>query len=272
MGTGSAATCRSHACDCICLKMGYPNCEGKERDTAIISPGDSLKYQKKHSYDRELTIPERVILTYLPASVDYLLSLEDGRRTHYITYGLSLLTDGTKGINLTGIGATTASMAMEELIALGSRKFINVGLAGSLQSNLQTGDIVVCDSAIRDEGVSHHYLEPGKLIRTSQLLTEQLKQALVLAKIDFSEGIIWTIATPYRETTRELELYQKEGVLAVELETAALAAVAQYRGVEFASVMVVSDLLASGFWVPKFHEDIVLQRLNSLHRIALSVL
>lgn len=252
--------------------MGYPNCEGKQDYAAITSPADFLKYQEEYGHPRESIIPERVILTYLPDPIDHLLSLEDGRRYHSVSYGLSLLGDGTKGINLTGIGATMASMAMEELIASGTKRFINVGLAGSLQGNLQTGDIVVCNSAIRDEGVSHHYLEAAKFVNTSESITEQLKQSLTLAKKDFSEGIIWTIATPYRETTRELELYQKEGVLAVDLETAALAAVARYRGVEFASVFVVSDLLADGLWVPKFHEEIVSQRLNSLHRVALSIL
>lgn len=252
--------------------MGYPNCEGKQDDAAIISPADLLKYQREHRCLRASIVPEGVIITYLPDPVDHLLSLEDGRRYHSVSYGLSLLGDGTKGINLTGIGATMASMALEELIASGSKRFINVGLAGSLQGNLQTGDIVVCNSAIRDEGVSHHYLKPAKFVETSQSFTAQLKQALVLAKADFSEGTIWTIATPYRETIRELEIYQKEGVLAVDLEIAALAAVARYRGVEFASVFVVSDLLADGLWVPKFHEEIVSQRSNSLHRVALSIL
>ena len=46
---------------------------------------------------------------------------------------------------------------MEELVALGCRRFVSIGTAGSLQPDLAVGDLLVCDRAIRDEGTSYHY-------------------------------------------------------------------------------------------------------------------
>ena len=62
-----------------------------------------------------------------------------------------------------GIGAPAATAALEELAALGTSAVVSVGTAGSLQRDLKPGDLVLCEAAIRDEGVSHHYLPPGRL-------------------------------------------------------------------------------------------------------------
>ena len=73
----------------------------------------------------------------------------------------------------------------------------------------------------------------------------------------FRRGATWTIDTPYRETVEEVRHYRREGVLTVEMEAAALFAVAAVRGVEAASVFVLSDLLGETEWTPEFGADLL---------------
>jgi len=53
-----------------------------------------------------------------------------------------------------GIGAPAATTAVEELAALGTSAVVSVGTAGTLQRDLKPGDLVLCEAAVRDEGVS----------------------------------------------------------------------------------------------------------------------
>jgi uridine phosphorylase len=73
-----------------------------------------------------------------------------------------------------GIGAPVAAMVLEELVALGTREFVSIGIAGCLQPRCQFGAAVVCAGAIRDEGVSHHYLPAEKFAWPSDELTARL--------------------------------------------------------------------------------------------------
>ena len=96
-------------------------------------------------------------------------------------------------------------MLLEILIELGVKRFINVGIAGGLQKTSHIGDVVVCTSAIRDEGVSYHYLEdPSAPALPSENLTAALKQTLnmmVYATLRDQHG------QPMRSSEKQLEKF-----------------------------------------------------------------
>lgn len=248
--------------------MSHP--DHGEGNSLIITPEAMLAYRKETG-DHTESAPKRIILTYQPYGVEHLLLLTRGRGRHFFQYGLNRL-DNEKGIYLCNVGPTAASMAMDELVASGARTFINIGLAGGLQNDLEIGDIVVCNSTIGDDGVSRKYWKSDGSIETSKFLTSRLKQKLTETGINFLEGPTWTTSTPYREMAREVEMYRDQGVLTVELEAAALAAVAKLKRVQLASAFVVADLVTNRGWKPEFHTDIVRNRLNALHEIAYSIL
>jgi uridine phosphorylase len=171
-----------------------------------------------------------------------------------------------------GIGAPAAAAALEELAAMGTSAFVSVGTAGSLQSDVNIGDLVLCEAAIRDEGVSHHYLPPAKLATAQASMTAALAAALRRAGVPFRAGSSWTIDTPYRETVAEVRRYQAEGVLCVEMEAAALFAVAEVRGLQVSSAFAISDSLADLVWNPQFHGPPVQAGLITLFEAAVSAL
>ncbi|MFC1976315.1 phosphorylase, partial [Chloroflexota bacterium] len=61
-----------------------------------------------------------------------------------------------------GVGAPLAAGILEEVIALGGRKFIACGGAGVLDRDIAVGHLIVSTAAIRDEGTSYHYLPPSR--------------------------------------------------------------------------------------------------------------
>ena len=61
-----------------------------------------------------------------------------------------------------GVGAPLAGGFLDELIALGCRRFIACGGAGGLNRDLVVGHVIVPTAAVRDEGTSYHYLPPSR--------------------------------------------------------------------------------------------------------------
>ena len=164
-------------------------------------------------------------------------------------------------------------MILELLIELGVKRFINVGIAGGLQKNARIGDVVVCTSAIRDEGVSYHYLEdPSAPALPSENLTDALMQTFEANGIRYTQGPTWTTDAFFRETIGEIQHYQQEGVVTVEMEAAALFAISTLRGVDMASGFVISDLVADLVWHPQILAQKTHERLFRLYQAARATL
>lgn len=153
-------------------------------------------------------------------------------------------------------GAPHAVMGLEKIIALGARRLWVLGWCGSLQSSLRVGDLVIPTSAIPEEGTSLHYPTPPGVRRTDQELNLALQEALRRNGQTSRMGEVWTTDAPYRETLSKVKSYQDQGVLAVEMEMSALMAVAAYRRVRLAGLLVVSDELFSLTWHAGFRDPV----------------
>jgi uridine phosphorylase len=255
----------------------YPNFAGKHAEEAIFGPADFAAYLRRTGALDGYRPPAGVVLCYQRSLYDYVLRAEGlqapARRAPLLRVLPLPSTGGRIGLlGQFGIGAPAAAAAVEDLAAMGTPAFVSVGSAGSLQPDLNVGSLVLCESAIRDEGVSHHYLPAGKLATATQGLTAALASGLQRAGATFRAGTSWTIDTPYRETVAEARQYQAEGVLCVEMEAAALFAVAEVRGLRMASAFVISDSLADLVWNPRFHEPEVETGLVTLYQAALAAL
>ena len=256
---------------------GYPNFAGKHAGEAIFTPADFVAYLRRVGALAAGPGPPGAVLCYQRSLYRHVLQLEGlnppGR--HGARHGILPLpsTGGRVGLlGQFGIGAPAAAAALEELAATGTSAFVSVGTAGSLQRDLRIGDLVLCEAAIRDEGVSHHYLPAARLARATTAMTAAMAEAMQHAGVPFRAGTSWTIDTPYRETVAEARHYQAEGVLCVEMEAAALFAVAQVRGLSVASAFAISDSLAELAWNPQFHAPGVEAGLITLYEAALSAL
>jgi uridine phosphorylase len=152
-------------------------------------------------------------------------------------------------------GAPSAAMTLEELIAFGVEEAICWGYCGSLQEDIGVGEVVLPSSAIREEGTSYHYLPEGTEASPDPQLQKRLSASLAGEGLGCHRGRIWTTDAPYRETGEKVRRYRQAGVLAVDMEMAALFAVAQVRGVALGSALLVSDHVSEERWTPGFRTE-----------------
>lgn len=147
-----------------------------------------------------------------------------------------------------GIGAPLAAGLLEEVIALGARTFIACGGAGSLDPAVSLGHIIVPYAAIRDEGTSYHYLPPSREVVANPTAVAALEQVLQQHNYPYQLAKTWTTDAIYRETPAKIALRRAEGCLTVEMEAAALFAVAQFRNVTLAQLLYGGDDLSGNEW------------------------
>lgn len=240
-------------------------------DEPVFAPEDFVEYEaRRRGVDkRHFRTPSRLVLLYHRRPLDYTCRALNGRAVDWL-YGESRplwvgsMNGKEIGVFRMSVGAPAAAAMLEELIACGAEHVFEVGVAGGLQPSLEPGDIVVVTEAVRDEGTSMHYFEPEVRLRSSPELTNLLIRHLDLRGIRHVAGPVWTTDGVYRETKRKLEKFRGQGVMAVNMETSALFAVAKYRNIQIASAQAISDVLSPEGWKPAFGHEKVSSSLRKL--------
>lgn len=147
-----------------------------------------------------------------------------------------------------GLGAPLAAAFLEELLDYGATTVVACGGCGALDPELPLGHVVVVDEAVRDEGTSYHYLPAARTIRADPVAVRALEAALEADRVAYATGKTWTTDAPYRETRAKVARRRAEGCLTVEMEAAALLAVAEFRGARFGQLLYAGDSLAGDEW------------------------
>jgi uridine phosphorylase len=157
---------------------------------------------------------------------------------------------GERGIAVyhPGVGSPLAAIFLEEIIQTGCRIFVAVGGAGGLVPKLTVGHVVVPTAAVRDEGTSYHYLPGGREVEPTPRVVAAIEKVLQAHQVPFVTGKVWTTDAPYRETRGKIERRVAEGCLAVDMEAAALFAVARFRDAEFGQMLAAADDLSQEQW------------------------
>ncbi len=148
------------------------------------------------------------------------------------------------------VGAPMAALCLESLIALGAESIIVYSWCGSLQRQLKSGELFMPLAAVSEEGTSRHY--PCREEERERSLEEALQAWLVREGHALRYGSLWSTDAPFRETPEKIAAYQEQGVWAVDMEYAALRAVAAFRQVRLAALFTVSDELFHPTWRPAF--------------------
>jgi uridine phosphorylase len=256
--------------------MPVPLDPSKYRSKPFFNPSDFIGYVRDRGNLGGRPAPEAVILSYQRSLFEEVCAAHpvtpaEGYFAHQLRY-----LDGEDGrvaiAGNFGVGAPAAAVMLEELIAFGVRRFVSVGTAGSLRSDLPPGSLVLCDSAFRDEGTSYHYLPGGGAVYPSETLTSSLSRALGARGLGFRKGPSWTTDAIYRETAAEVLLHAGKGALVVEMEASALFAVARFRSCLIAACFSVSDTLAELQWRPEFHAESTQDGLEAIFGAALEAI
>lgn len=146
------------------------------------------------------------------------------------------------------VGAPLAAAFLDIAIALGCMKFIACGAAGVLDRGIPVGAFIIPDSAVRDEGLSYHYLPAGRQIEVEQKMIDIIGATLDDHNEEYRVGKVWTTDAMFRETTAKVALRKREGCVAVDMEASALLAVAQFRKVDLGYILFGGDDISGEEW------------------------
>jgi len=236
------------------LKKQYPILEFDPSPIAFIEPRKTLS---------PLDIAENCVLCFFQ---DVLSDLKEKGELRQVLElgsergpnpGYEMIVDGQRLIVMhAGVGAPLSAAYMDELIALGCRKFVACGGCGVLDGQVDLGQAVIPVSAVRDEGTSYHYLPPAREVASSPEAVSAIQRTLENHHVPYVLGKTWTTDAPYRETLDKIALRRSEGCLTVEMETAAFCAVAQFRGVTFGQILYGGDDLSGENWDRRGWEDL----------------
>ena len=255
--------------------MSYPIYSEKHKLQALYGARDIVDYRKRIGRMPSLPAPDGILFCLergLPWRLRWRVPVKRAGGMNGDLYELKR-SKGRVGI-MTGFGggsSMTAELA-EEFAAMGARRMILMTWAGTLQSDLSPGDIVVIDRAIRDEGTSYHYLPPKKYVTADARLADLLTAAIQSRGGKCSRGTTWTTDAPYRETVDEISQYKAEGVKTVEMESAGLFTIGQVRKIQTVSVAVAMDSLSELRWQVPESLDKIMGSLELVYQAALDVL
>ena len=127
------------------------------------------------------------------------------------------------------VGASFAVLVAEELFASGCQLLLSITSAGQIISMGSPPYIVLIERALRDEGTSYHYLPPSPYSSLHSSLREGLSTQWNHTQVPLYTGASWTTDAPFRETEAQIEWCREQGILAVEMEAAALYAFASVK-------------------------------------------
>jgi purine-nucleoside phosphorylase len=203
-------------------------------------------------------IPGRCVLCFFSEVIKKLRRKGELKQIHQLTgegdpNPVYIMGRGKKKIAVCwpGVTAPFASVVLEELIALGGRKFIACGGAGVLDSTIPPGKLIVPTAALRDEGTSYHYQKSGRFSRPHPDAVRAIEAACRLGNREILTGKTWTTDAVFRETPRMIKRRGAEGCITVEMEAAAFFAVARFRKVRFGQILYAGDDVSGSTWDPR---------------------
>ena len=149
---------------------------------------------------------------------------------------------------MAGISGPWISQDIEELNVNGVDTLIIFGNCGVLDKTIEDCSIIIPNKAYRDEGTSYHYLPDSEYVELDNKYADSFKEKLKEYNFDYTEGDTWTIDAFYRETKGKKEMYQKKGVICVEMEGASIGAVCKYKKINYFTFYYAGDNLDSVEW------------------------
>jgi uridine phosphorylase len=165
---------------------------------------------------------------------------ELGRTREYVSFA------GTHGATEVavvshGVGSAGAAVCFEELFRAGAERVIRAGTAGGMQPNVVDGDLVVATAAVRSDGFTQQVVPPEFPAVADPEIVSHLVAAGRGLEFDVHQGIVVTVASFYTHAVlgSSLPTWQEAGVVAVEMEVAALFVLASLHGSQAGAILAI---------------------------------
>ena len=224
-------------------------------DEAIIQPRHFVEDLKSGSDEPDkVHLPSKCVITfpYLSDLMKWIKEVKNPEELAWFSPNEPPLKfsagDTELCVVISKVGAAHYTMHLEGLIELGVQECVLFGGAGVLSPDIPRGDVIIPRRAIREEGVSYHYLSPSTYVESNPEFTEKLIEAFQQKGFPMHIGDTWTTDAIFRETKKKIARYREAGIISVEMEAAAHFSVAKYRGIKAAAVFYAGDCVGGDEW------------------------
>lgn len=233
-------------------KHDTPIVDGKQYDEqSVFTPDALLREARRQKGLPDRPVPEICVLDPDGDLVDHLVSTGraetdeawPGYHTDLYRFDLEGQEVGIVGY---AVGASFAVLVAEQLFASGCRLLVSVTSSGQIVPKDDPPYFVLVDRALRDEGASHHYRPPDRYAALDADLRDRVAEACQSGSRPVHTGPTWTIDAPFRETEAAIDRARSEGILAVEMEAAALYAFARLRDCPVVCFAYVTNEMGHG--------------------------
>lgn len=221
----------------------YPILEFDDNKVAKLNP--TVFAEEKFGTDK-------LVITFFPEVMEKLRA--EGKIIPEMTIGgenpvqMYRFADADILITHGAVGCPACGGNLDLFHAMGITKVMFCGGGGVLDKNIEVGQILVVDGAIRDEGFSYHYIEPSRYIYTDRQVTQRIVQYLEENSVSYLRGLTWTTDALFRETNDRIAKRKEEGAKIVEMEQAGCIAVAQFRGFDYGALIYGGDDVSQEEW------------------------
>lgn len=218
---------------------------------AIINPSDIVKDE----IAKGVTVPKVAVACFGRTSFPMMVETFGGKEI-FVTKNANaqwpVYKATYKGIDIAlfmmDMGAAGAAGMIEELYALGVEMIVVFGSCGVLDKNIPECSIIIPNAAVRDEGLSYHYLPASDEMEVNTEYIDVFKNILDEVKYPYIVGKTWTTDAFYRETRAKVAKRVEAGCLCVEMECSAMAAVAKFRDKGIFQFLYTADCLDGEQW------------------------
>jgi DeoD family purine-nucleoside phosphorylase len=170
----------------------------------------------------------------------------------------------------TGMGCPGATIVFEELIQLGVKRLLRVGTCGGLQPDHSLGDLIIAISAVAADATATHFVGGEPHCPTASW--ELIHEAVHVAKHSGETMRVGPIVSSdlfYNPDKGQYARWSERGILAVEMEAAALFTVGAFRKVHAGCLLTVSDIVVEGEFT-RISDDDLRAAVDRMTKIALA--
>lgn len=217
---------------------------------AILNPADLMRQMKVNG-----TMPKVAVSCFERKNFERVLKLLNGEViaiTKNANDDFPIYKVAYKNTDLAmfmmDMGAAGAGGQLEEVYALGIEKVVVYGSCGVLDKEIEDCAIIIPNAAVRDEGLSYHYVPASDEMEVNKKYIPEFTAILDEVGIDYRIGKTWTTDAIYRETRAKMERRKEMGCICVEMECSAMAAVTQFREKELFQFLYAADNLDGERW------------------------
>ena len=204
------------------------------RAASVFTPEALLREARRQKGIDAGIVPEICVLDPDGDIVRHLVAANRARRlAEWPCYHTDLFAFEHEGLGYgiigCAVGSAFAVLVAEELFASGCQLLLSMTSAGQVLPVQSPPYFIIIDRALRDEGTSYHYLPPADYSLADEHLVKLAEASLATASTAVRVGATWTTDAPFRETVEAIAAAHEAGILAVEMEAAALYAFAVAR-------------------------------------------